>query len=97
MRISNEQVQQILAAHKAKAPKGVAEVQGVSGASAPDAVSVSTQGQELQRFLPLLASAPEVRTDLVASLKARVEAGTYAPSGQDVARSVLKRAADRLI
>lgn len=97
VRISNEQVQQILAAHKAKAPKGDAAVSGVGEAAGTDALSVSSQGQELQRVLPLLAALPDTRPDRVADLKARVEAGTYQPTGREIAGSVLKRAADHLL
>lgn len=94
MRISNEQVQQILAAQSAK---GVSKPSKVEKSAGADAVSMSSLSQELQKAQQVLAGLPEIRTDLVADLKARIEAGTYQVSSRDVAESLIRRAAYRLL
>ncbi|MEB3285197.1 MAG: flagellar biosynthesis anti-sigma factor FlgM [Candidatus Sericytochromatia bacterium] len=99
MRISNEQVQQILGAQGVKGPKAVKGSAGPSPTSTPasDAVSVSSQGQEIGKALQALAGLPDVRADRVAALKAQIQSGTYQVSGREIAESMLKRAADQLI
>jgi negative regulator of flagellin synthesis FlgM len=85
----NEQAQQILAAQKAKkvqGMKGTSELGSVKGAAE---VSMSTAGQEIGKALQVLAGLPDVRTERVAELKARIESGNYNVTGQDVARSIL--------
>lgn len=97
MRISNEQVQQILAAQGtkgAKAPKGV---DGPGAVSGTDALSMSSMGQEIGKVLGTLAAIPDIRADKVAALKAQIEAGTYHVPGREIARSVLQHASDNLL
>ena len=95
MRISNEQAQQIAAAQKIKRSQGAREVDDVKGVTGTDAVAVSSQGLALQKALQVLSSVPDIRSDKVAALKARVDAGTYAVSGRDTAQSMLKHASER--
>lgn len=99
MRISNEQVQQILSAQGVKSPKATKGAAGPGPTSPPasDAVSVSSQGQEIGKALQALAGLSDVRTERVAALKAQIQAGTYQVSGREIAESMLKRASDKLI
>lgn len=97
MRISNEQAQQILAAQKLKGPKGVSGAAEVGKATEATAVSMSQVGQEIGKALGALGSMPDVRADRVAELKAKIGSGEYSVSGRDVADSLLRRAADKLL
>lgn len=97
MRISNEQAQQILGAQKAKGPKGPQEVAEAGAVRGADAVSMSSAGQEIGKALQALASVPDMRADRVAELRAQIEAGTYHVGGREIAESLVRRAADRLL
>jgi negative regulator of flagellin synthesis FlgM len=94
VRISNEQVQQILAAQGTKGTKALKGVEGPGAAGATDALSMSAMGQELGKVLGTLSSLPDIRADKVAALKAQIEAGTYHVPGTEIARSVLQHAED---
>jgi negative regulator of flagellin synthesis FlgM len=96
MRISGEQSQ--LAASVAPvssvSPASSAEIaaSAVSGAESPAAtVSLSPQAQEIQRVRQTVAALPETRDELVASLKAKVDSGTYNVSSSDIAEMILRR------
>lgn len=69
-------------------------VEGASNAhSAPAAtVSLSPQAQEINHVKVAVSQLPDVRADLVASLKAQVEAGTYRVSSEDIADAILRDA-----
>ena len=64
----------------------------VSGPAAQ--VSLSGPGEALQKFGAALGKSEVSRPELVARLKAEVEAGTYQPSGDAVAKAILDRDAD---
>lgn len=80
---------------------------GASGSPAAS-VELSPQAQalaaaqsagkaEAARFLPAVQAASDTRDDLVAKLKAQVDAGTYKVSGADIAEQMIRRAkADNL-
>jgi negative regulator of flagellin synthesis FlgM len=97
LRISNEQTQQILAAQGVKASKAVKGTDSVQPTGGADAVSVSSMGQEIQKALQAMSGIPEVRADRVAELKAQIDGGNYNVSGRDIADSMLRRAADKLL
>lgn len=97
MRISNEQAQQILGAQGVKGPKGVKGADATRPTSGSDAVSVSTQGQDIQKALSAFGNIPDVRADRVAELQARIANGEYNVSGRDIAESMLRRATDKLL
>lgn len=97
MRISNEQAQQILNAQGVKNAKGVKGADATRPTSGSDAVSVSTQGQDIQKALMAFGNIPDVRADRVSELKAQIANGEYNVSGQDIAESLLRRAADQLL
>lgn len=50
-----------------------------------DKVEISQFGKDYQIAKQAVADAPDVREDLVASVKARIEAGTYDVSADDLA------------
>jgi len=64
----------------------------VSGPAAQ--VSLSGPGEALQRFGAVLGKSEVNRADLVARLKAEVDAGAYQPSGESIAKAILDRDAD---
>lgn len=91
MKISPEQVQQLLQAQRVKGTGNVHKTRPVDAAPSTDGASLSAESQEISKALSVIGKTPEARADKVAALKAQVQAGTYAVSGQDVAESVLKR------
>lgn len=97
MRISNEQVQAIMAAQGTKGTKAAKAVEGAGAVGATDALSMSAMSQEIGKALGSLSQIPDVRADKVAALKAQIEAGTYHVPGRDIARSVLNHASDNLL
>jgi flagellar biosynthesis anti-sigma factor FlgM len=97
MRISNEQIQQILAAKKVKGTGSLGPIDSIGGVKSSDNLNVSNNSNDIQRFLPAVASISDVRLDKVNQLKLSIENGTYDVSAQDIARSILSRSADRLI
>lgn len=88
MRI-NDQAQHILATQGTKGPKALRGVDAARGAGGSDSVSVSSSGQVIQKALGAMAALPEIRSDLVAELKAKIESGQYQVSGREVAGSIL--------
>lgn len=57
----------------------------------------STTAREARRVAESLESVMDVREDIVASLKERIEAGTYQVSGEAIAEMMIRRSrADRL-
>jgi negative regulator of flagellin synthesis FlgM len=63
-----------------------------AGAVSPAAtVSFSSQAQEIAKATAAVNAAPEIRTDLVNSLKSRIDKGDYNVSGADIADMMLRR------
>lgn len=58
-----------------------------------DAVQISSIGKDIQTAKQAVANAPDVREDLVAPLKARIEAGTYSVSAEQLADKLLSQTA----
>ena len=56
---------------------------------AADRVSLSAEGQRLLALRERIAQAPDVREDLVASLRRAIEEGRYRPSARAIARRLL--------
>ena len=57
----------------------------------------SVVAREARRVAETVESSPEVRDDIVASLRERIEAGTYQVSGEAIAEMLIRRTlADRL-
>lgn len=56
-----------------------------------DTVSFSSIGKDIQVAKQAVKAAPDVREDLVASLKAAIKNGTYNVSGEDFADKLLAK------
>jgi negative regulator of flagellin synthesis FlgM len=53
---------------------------------------VMTRSEEVQSVKDKLAQIPDVREDIVAALKARIDTGTYNISSEDIADLMVRRA-----
>lgn len=78
------QVQQIYNAQK---KPGVQKKTGVAFA---DQVQISSMGKDFQIAKTAVANSPDVREELVASLKERIQNGTYEVDGGDFADKLLQ-------
>lgn len=84
MRIGNyAQIQQIYNTTK---PAGAAKTQK-KGFS--DMVSISSTGKDVQSAQSVVKAAPDVRMELVNSIKSRINAGTYDVSAEDFANKLI--------
>lgn len=73
------------------------QTQGAEIATPAAQVELSSQAQTLASAKAAVDAAPDMRDDLVANLKAQVDAGTYNVSGKDIAEQMVRRAqADRV-
>jgi len=61
-------------------------------ASFADAIQISSIGKDIQTAKQAVASSPDVREDVVASLKEKIQAGTYNVSGEQLANKLLAQA-----
>ncbi len=102
MQISLREVEQLMRtgsvearAADAPAPFGL---DNLTATPTPAAISdISERAQELRQVTKKIQALPEVREDLVAEIKAQIEAGTYNVSSDDIADLMLRRAyADRI-
>lgn len=97
MKISTEQVQQILKSYGVKGPARAQKADQPGAVQPTDDAALSTASQEITKALALISRTSDVRADKVAALKSRIDAGTYQVSGTDIADSVWARAlADEL-
>ena len=62
-----------------------------SKASEKDQIQLSRIAKEHQIARKAVAESPDVREDLVASIKARIDAGTYEVSSADFAQALINR------
>lgn len=56
-----------------------------------DVVSISSAGKDVTAAKSAVASAPDVRTELVDSIKSRINAGTYDVSANDFADKLVAK------
>jgi negative regulator of flagellin synthesis FlgM len=90
------QIQSIIEA-AGKRPDGNGGSTAVEGHAPASSVEVSGKAQEIQRVKKLVDNTPDVREELVQSLKERIENGTYNVSGADIADLIVRRSfADRI-
>lgn len=78
------QVQQVYNAQKKS------DVKKKAGTSFADQVQISSMGKDYQTAKTAVANSPDVREDLVASLKERIQNGTYEVDGGDFADKLIK-------
>lgn len=102
MKISNVEVDRVRQTHPLPdaSERGIygpgrdADVVGISPAAS---VEVSAGAQEIQRVRKLVAETPDIRDDVVQSIKARIDSGSYKINSDDVADQMVRRAlADRV-
>ena len=82
------QVQQIYQTKK------VNKVREMSGAAQTDQLQFSDLGREIRAAQAALAGAPDIREDLVAPIKAKVQNGTYQVDTTSFARKLMQKAAE---
>ncbi len=80
------QVQQI---YRPKQSARNQQTDAVSGSS--DWLQISTAGKDFQTAKSAVAAVPDVREDLVASIKAKIENGTYQVSSSAFAEKLLAK------
>lgn len=96
MQISTEEIRRVIQTQRMtraeiKLPRLV-RTPTPSMAPAASTVELSSKAQEIQRVTKQVQSLPDVREDLVQSLKERIENGTYNVSGMDIADLIVRRA-----
>jgi len=102
MKISIEEVSRILqtqgvARKSGSGANGNGKTASVNSIAPAASVEVSAAANEIQRVKKLVDQTPDIREDIVQSIKARIESGTYKVSSEDVADLMLRRAqADRI-
>ncbi len=85
-------------------PQPAAATSAAPGAGPAAQVEISDQARALvaakaaaAAYVPAVNAAPDVRTELVAKLKAQVESGTYHVPSADIAGQIIRRAqADKI-
>ena len=59
--------------------------------SRTDQVQISSLGKDIQTLKQAVANSPDIREDVTAPIKAKVNAGTYEVSGDDFASKLLEK------
>lgn len=102
MRVSGEEylrVSQLRQARRVADTPAAGSTIATAPARGPSAarLEISPEAREVQRVVGLVAREPEVREDVVASLRERIENGTYRVSGEQIGEMMLRRLlADRV-
>jgi negative regulator of flagellin synthesis FlgM len=81
-------INQIAQTYGVQSTRGVQKTQSVSGPQ--DQVSISQAGHDYQVAKAAVAAAPDVRSDKVSELKAKIDAGTYTVEPGDFASKLLE-------
>ena len=71
--------------------KKVQKTQPTQSMSFSDRLQISSAGRDMQVAKNAIAQAPDVRNDVVASLKSQINNGTYDVSGESFAEKVLEK------
>lgn len=79
------QVQQMYQSQK------VSKVQKTGNAAKSDKIQISSFGKEIHIAKAALANSPEIREELTAPIKAKIENGTYEVSNESFANKLMKR------
>ena len=80
--------------HQLYQTKKVNKVREMSGAAQTDQLQFSDLGREIRAAQAALAGAPDIRDDLVAPIKAKVQNGTYQVDTTSFARKLMQKAAE---
>ena len=93
MKVNDAALQHILQSYDPKRPAGADKSQSGTGAAAAgsrgDQISISTQGQELQRAIRAAQQADEVRAERVSEIRTRLRSGQYLLNPQQIADRML--------
>ncbi|ADL11795.1 flagellar biosynthesis anti-sigma factor FlgM [Acetohalobium arabaticum] len=90
MKISNEQLSQVLKTYnQKKASKSNSEAK--KSKNKGDKLFISSDAKEMQEAKKALESQPEVRREKVERLKKQIKTGNYNVSGEEVADKMLSR------
>ena len=79
------QVQQVYQSQKAS------KVQKSNSVSQKDNLQISSFGRDIQTAKAALAQAPDVREEVTAPIKAKIQNGTYSVSNESFAEKLLKK------
>ena len=79
------QVQQLYQSHK------VSRTQKTQTASHTDRLQISSQGKDFQTAKAAVAAAPDIREELTAPIKARIQNGTYGVDNASFAEKLLQK------
>lgn len=55
-----------------------------------DSLEISSKGKKIQYYKEILDKMPEIREELVASLKKRIQDGTYQPDSEKIADGIIR-------
>lgn len=80
------QVQQIYQSQKVSQSK-----KATAAAQANDQLQISSRGKDYQTAKAAVASAPDIREELTASIKAKIQSGTYSVDTSTFADKLLKK------
>lgn len=80
------QIQQMYQTQKVRKAQTTASVAHVS-----DKVQISNMGMNFQIAKAAVAGAPDIREDLTASIKSRIQSGTYSVDPESFADKLLKK------
>ena len=79
------QVQQLYQAKRA------GKTQKSAASARTDRVQISSLGKDIQTAKAAVAAAPDIREELTAPIKARIQDGTYEVSNQSFAEKLMKK------
>lgn len=82
------QVQQMYQTQKVSRP------QKVSAAGPIDRVQISSIGKDFQTAKAAVAASPDIREDVTASIKAKLQSGTYQVDAESFADKLMKKYAE---
>ncbi len=71
--------------------KKPAKTQAKAGASFADQVQISSIGKDIQGAKQAVANASDIREDVTAPIKAKVQAGTYQVSAESFADKLMQK------
>ena len=83
MRISDAEVKKILSSHEQAVVDEIVEI---------EEERVKQQDQRMVRELTAAVASMPDRESIIADLRSRIEAGTYAPSAEDIIQGMVRRA-----
>lgn len=71
--------------------KKTVQVKSAASVKVSDKLQISSLGKDIQSTKAALSNVPDVREDLVASVKARIDNGTYQVSAESFAEKLMQK------